>query len=132
MKVIVFLTVTFMGSMLLLSQTASAALVCKDNRVRVCGSWKRTMAGARGNARRAWKNEVRHRYGSCWHYWTRARDKRVECRSRRRDERCCYSARPCCRAGVVNSGLEESPPASVLPTNVLIGYGSELTSSNPK
>ena len=121
MKRALMLAVTAILSTYLWSQPASSAIHCKANPISAWGSWKRTMAGARGSARRAWKARVRHLYGSCWDNWTRSRDKTVRCTSERRDERCMYQARPCCRAGSINSELKQSvPPGAPYSAGVIL------------
>jgi len=102
MKKTLLMAAVTVVSIFLLPQPAWAPLVCEDRIVTGCGRWMNTMSGARATALRRWRYEALIAYGSGWHYWTRARDKRRDCTRRRRDEYCCYSARPCIRAGVID------------------------------
>jgi len=96
-----FVSVLSMG-MFAVPDKASAALVCKRHPVSRCGNYRLTLGVARASARNHWRNTVRARYGYGWHFWTRSTHRRIDCNRHNRRWRCCATAVPCIRAGVIN------------------------------
>jgi len=77
------------------------AKVCKKANMSGLSAWNITTAGARIGARKAWRRNVRARYGSRYANWSRANAQSIGCwtvnRKGLRDQRCRARARPCRR-----------------------------------
>lgn len=98
-KVRIFLSavmIAFVGSAVVTVSPAEA-VVCKKGAVSALGQWSWTYAGARHSARRAWRGNVRRRYGRGYSKWWRATGKSYGCWQYKSRERCRARARPCRR-----------------------------------
>jgi hypothetical protein len=77
------------------------AKTCKKSRVSGLSAWNITTVGARIGARKAWRRNVRSRYGRSYASWSRSNAKSIGCwtvkRAGSRHQRCRARARPCRR-----------------------------------
>lgn len=70
-------------------------LVIASSQTRVAGSQEDREKRATANATQRWRDDARWKAGLLYRFWSRAEDKKVECKSTPKTTTCVVSARPC-------------------------------------
>ncbi|MBV1693821.1 MAG: hypothetical protein KGP27_05105 [Hyphomicrobiales bacterium] len=80
--------------------TVAEAKTCKElvtasSQTRVAGSQQDREKRATANATQRWCDDARWKAGLLYRFWSRAEDKKIECKSTPKTTTCVVSARPC-------------------------------------
>lgn len=85
---------------LIVSVADASANTCKElviasSQTRIAGSQADREKRATANATQRWRDDARWKAGLLYRFWSRAEDKKVECKSTPKTTTCVVSARPC-------------------------------------